>query len=129
MKYYYLAFFETPVRTILAELINYKRGDDPYDDDFFLQFQGNVLDFWESTMGIGPELAKVAIHIHSICVNSALVERLWSLMGFFHTNKRNRLDVNTNLTLHLEKQLFFRKKNLNLFFIYLLLFSIQKSLQ
>ena len=70
LKYYYLAFFGTPPKTILAELISYKRGTDPYDNDSFLQFQGNVLDFWESTMGIGPELAKVAIHIHGICVNS-----------------------------------------------------------
>ena len=93
LKYYYLAFFGTPPKTILAELISYKRGTDPYDNDSFLQFQGNVLDFWESTMGIGPELAKVAIHIHGICVNSASVERLWSSMGFFHTNRRNRLDV------------------------------------
>jgi hypothetical protein len=104
LKYYYLAFFGIPARTILAELINYKRGDDPYDNDSFLQFQGNVLDFWESTIGIGPELAKVAIHIHGICVNSASVERLWSSMGFLHTNRRNRLDVNTNLILHLEKK-------------------------
>jgi hAT family C-terminal dimerisation region len=93
LKYYYLAFFGTPAKTILSELIDYKRGDDPYDDDSFLQFQGNVLNFWESTMGIGQELAKVAIHIHSICVNSASVERLWSSMGFFHTNRRNRLEV------------------------------------
>jgi len=93
LKYYYHAFFGTPAKSILAELINYKRGDDPYDNDSFLQFQGNVLDFWESTMGIGPELAKVAVHIHGICVNSASVECLWSSMGFFHTNRRNRLDV------------------------------------
>ncbi|GES86276.1 hypothetical protein GLOIN_2v1781828 [Rhizophagus clarus] len=51
----------------------WKEGDDPYDNDSFNQFRGNVLDFWESTMEIGPELAK-------------------SSMGFFHTNRRNRLD-------------------------------------
>ncbi|CAB4380184.1 unnamed protein product [Rhizophagus irregularis] len=71
LKYYYFAFFGTSAKTILSELIDYKRGDDPYDDDSFLQFRGNVLNFWESTMGIGQELAKVAIRIHSICVNSA----------------------------------------------------------
>lgn len=87
LKYYYHAFFGTPAKTILSELIDYKRGDDPYDNDSFLHFQGNVFNFWESTMGIGQELAKVAIRIHSICVNSASVERLWSSMGFFHTNR------------------------------------------
>ena len=99
MKYYYLAFFGTPARTILAELIDYKRGDDLYDNDSFSQFRRNVLDFWKSTMGIGLELAKVAIHIHGICVNSASVERLWSSMGFFHTNRRNRLHVCINIFL------------------------------
>ena len=93
LKYYYLTFFRTPAKTILAELINYKREDDLYDNDSFLQFRGNVLDFWESTMEIGPELAKVATHIHGICVNSASVERLWSSIGYFHTNRRNRLKV------------------------------------
>jgi hypothetical protein len=82
LKYYYLAFFGIPARTILAELINYKRGDDLYDNDSFLQFQGNVLDFWESTMEIGSELVKVAIHIYGIYVNFASVERLWSSMDF-----------------------------------------------
>ena len=93
LKYYYLAFFGILAKTILAELVDYKRGNDPYDNDSFLQFRGNVLNFWESTMGIGPELAKVATHIHGICVNSASVERLWSSMGYFHTNRRNRLEV------------------------------------
>ena len=75
-------------------------------------------------MGIGPELAKVAIHIHGICVNSASVERLWSSMGFFHTNRRNRLDVNANLTLLLEKKIiimffFLKKKTWIYFFLFI----------
>ncbi|CAG8755673.1 12761_t:CDS:2, partial [Dentiscutata erythropus] len=41
----------------------------------FLQFNGNLMNYWDSTAGIGPELAKVAIHIHGVCVNSASVER------------------------------------------------------
>ncbi|CAB4419113.1 unnamed protein product [Rhizophagus irregularis] len=64
---------------------------DPYDDDSFAQFKGQLVTFWEFTSGIGPELAKVAIRIHGICVNSASVERLWSSMGYLHTNQRNRL--------------------------------------
>jgi hypothetical protein len=93
LKYYYQAWFDTPSVSILAELIKYKRGEDPYDHNSFLQFKNNLVDFWESTIGIGPELAQIAIHIYGICVNSASVERLWSSMGFFHTNKRNRLQV------------------------------------
>ncbi|CAB4420337.1 unnamed protein product [Rhizophagus irregularis] len=43
-------------------------------------------------MGIGQELAKVAICIHSICVNSASVERLCLLWAFSTLNRRNRLE-------------------------------------
>ncbi|CAG8595456.1 10116_t:CDS:2, partial [Cetraspora pellucida] len=49
-----------------AELINYKREIDPYDIDSFKHFKGNLIDFWESTSGIGPELARVAIRIHEM---------------------------------------------------------------
>src|SRR6185369_3792179 len=89
----YHAFCGKPATSILAELIDYRRGNDPYDYDSFLQFKGNVLNFWESTIGVGPELANVAICIHAVCVNSASVEQLWSSMGYFHTNRRNRLSV------------------------------------
>ena len=74
LKYYYHAFCGKPATSILAELIDYRRGNDPYDYDSFLQFKGNVLNFWESTIGVGPELANVAICIHAVCVNSASVE-------------------------------------------------------
>jgi hypothetical protein len=95
-KYYYEAWFNKRPISILAELVKYKRKEDPYDDDSFAQFKNNLIDFWESTSGIGPELASIAIHIYGICVNSASVERLWSSMGFFHTNRRNRLQVKFN---------------------------------
>jgi hypothetical protein len=93
LKYYYQAFFNSRPSSIVAEMILYKHSDDPYDLETFLQFKGNLVNYWDSTAGIGPELAKVAMHIHSICVNSASVERLWSSMGFLHTNRRNRLKV------------------------------------
>ncbi|CAH1770314.1 932_t:CDS:2, partial [Entrophospora sp. SA101] len=37
------------------------------------------------------ELASVALKIFGICINAASVERMWSSMGFLHTNRRNRL--------------------------------------
>ncbi|CAG8733710.1 2705_t:CDS:2, partial [Cetraspora pellucida] len=40
---------------------------------------------------IKPELGSVALRIHSILVNSASVECLFSSMSFFHTKLRNRL--------------------------------------
>ncbi|GET58860.1 hypothetical protein GLOIN_2v1469334 [Rhizophagus irregularis DAOM 181602=DAOM 197198] len=36
---------------------------DPYNMDSFNQFHGNLVDFWDSTIGINPELAHVAISI------------------------------------------------------------------
>jgi hypothetical protein len=52
------------------------------------------MSFWESCSGHTPELSRLALHLYSICVNAASVERLWSTMGFFHTKRRNRLEVN-----------------------------------
>ena len=94
LKYYYKAWFRLCSHFILSELVRYKRSEDPYDMDSFDQFKGNLFDFWESTSGISPELSRVAIRIHGICVNSTSVERLWSSMGFLHTIRRNRLQVN-----------------------------------
>ncbi|CAB4399228.1 unnamed protein product [Rhizophagus irregularis] len=93
LKFYFESWFNSKPKSILAELIKYKREEDPYDMDSFNQFKGNLVDFWESTSGIGPELARVAVQIHGICVNSASVERLWSSIGYLHTNRRNRLQV------------------------------------
>jgi len=93
LKYYYYAFFNSRPLSIVAEIILYKQGDDPYDLETFLQFKGNLVNYWDSIAGIEPELAKVTMHIHNICVNSASVERLWSSMRFLHTNWQNRLKV------------------------------------
>ncbi|RIA85462.1 hypothetical protein C1645_830775, partial [Glomus cerebriforme] len=53
-------------------------SEDLYDLETFLQFKDNLVNYWDYTAG---ELAKVAIHIHGVCVNSASVERLWSSMA------------------------------------------------
>ncbi|CAG8803419.1 9539_t:CDS:2, partial [Cetraspora pellucida] len=88
LKYYYEAWFNCKPVSILAELIKYKQEIDPYDSESFKQFKGNLMDFWESTEGVGPELARAAIHVHGICINSASVECLWSSMGLLHSNRR-----------------------------------------
>lgn len=75
-------------------MVLYKNEEDPYDIETFLQFNDNLINYWDFTSGVGLELAKLATHFHSICVNSALVERLWSNMSFLHTNRRNHLQVN-----------------------------------
>ncbi|CAG8591455.1 10882_t:CDS:2 [Diversispora eburnea] len=52
-----------------------------YGLDSFKQFNRNLVDFWKSTNGIGPELVHIAIRIHGICINSASVKRLWSILA------------------------------------------------
>ncbi|GBB95911.1 hypothetical protein RclHR1_02640025 [Rhizophagus clarus] len=81
LKYYYESWFGSKSVSILRELVKYKRAEDPYNMDSFNQFHNNLVNFWDSTIGIGPELAHVAIRIHGICVNSALVKRLWSILA------------------------------------------------
>ncbi|RGB24094.1 hypothetical protein C1646_773569 [Rhizophagus diaphanus] len=76
LKYYYESWFGFKLVSILRKLVKYKRAEDPYDMNSFNQFHNNLVDFWNSTIGIGPELACVAIRIHGICVNSS-VEQLW----------------------------------------------------
>ncbi|CAG8805627.1 561_t:CDS:2, partial [Dentiscutata erythropus] len=71
----------------------------PYNDDSFNHFQDELVNFWEFTSAIRFELAKVAIRIHRICVNSVFVERLWSSIGYLYTNRRNRLKPEKVLTI------------------------------
>ncbi|CAB4429287.1 unnamed protein product [Rhizophagus irregularis] len=56
-----------------------------------LKFEENIIDFWESAKGLAPEFSKLALHLFGICVNAALVECLWSNMGFLHSTRRNKL--------------------------------------
>ena len=55
LKYYYKAWFSHKSQTILAEFMQYMKGLDPYDDDSFAQFQGQLIDFQEFTSGIGND--------------------------------------------------------------------------
>ncbi|CAG8482467.1 633_t:CDS:2 [Ambispora leptoticha] len=61
-----LSFALYPRYKFNTELIQYKRGINPYDTELFMHFNGNLVDFWESTEGVGPELARVAIHDETV---------------------------------------------------------------
>ncbi|GBC06624.1 hypothetical protein RclHR1_06990004 [Rhizophagus clarus] len=79
------------------------------------QFGDDVFKFWKYVEGDYKELAGVALRIFGIYVNSASVERMWSFMGFFHTNRRNRLNNDKVLSmskLHISINFSFRKKEL-----------------
>ncbi|CAG8483739.1 25562_t:CDS:2, partial [Dentiscutata erythropus] len=68
-----------------------KKYEYPFDRPTYKQFKGNILKFWEFVSPSTKELGPLAVWLFGICVNAASIERLWSSMGFIHTNRRNRL--------------------------------------
>ena len=89
--YYYQVWFNKMPKKILREYLSYQRENFPFNLETYNQFDGNIIDFWESTVGLTEELSYFALRLFGICINSASVERLWSNMGFLHTKHRNRL--------------------------------------
>jgi hypothetical protein len=94
INYYYEVWFNDRPKSILLEFVKFKRGQYPFDPPTVQQFGQDIMSFWESCSGYTPELSCFALHLYSVCVNAASVERLWSTMGFIHTKRRNRLEVN-----------------------------------
>jgi hAT family C-terminal dimerisation region len=93
INYYYEVWFNDRPKSILLEFVKFKKGKYPFDPPTVQQFGQDIMSFWESCSGYTPELSRLALHLYSVCVNAASVERLWSTMGFFHTKRRNRLEV------------------------------------
>jgi hypothetical protein len=94
LNYYYEIWFGNRPKSILLEFVKFKRGKYPFDPLTVEQFGEDIISFWESCSGCASELSQFALHLYSVCVNAASVERLWSTMGFIHTKRRNRLEVN-----------------------------------
>lgn len=91
--YYYEAWSHNKSRSILREYENFRRGAFPFDDQSINHFKDGVFEFWSWATPTAKELAFVAQRIFGICINAASVERLWSCMGFLHTNRRCQLHV------------------------------------
>ncbi len=96
LTYYYKAWFQKRPTRLLLDFKDYRQKIQPFDDKTFGQFDGDVFKFWNYIRGDYKELASVALRIFRICVNAASVERMWSSMGFLHTNCRNRLNISFN---------------------------------
>lgn len=94
--YYYEAWSHNKSRSILREYEKFRKGDFPFDEQSIGQFKKDIFQFWSWAAPGAKELAFVAQRIFGICVNAASVERLWSCMGFLHTNRRVRLNVSNN---------------------------------
>jgi hypothetical protein len=97
INYFYQVWFGIPPIQILREYLSYQKKVYPFDMKTFSQLNYEVVDFWDLAKGAAPELSRLALHLHGICINSASVERLWSNMGFMHSKKRNRLYVCKNI--------------------------------
>jgi hypothetical protein len=80
----------------LLEFEDYRQKTEPFDDETFDQFGGNVFKFWKYIEGDYKELAGIALRIFGIYVNAASVERMWSSMGFLHTSRHNQLNVSSD---------------------------------
>ncbi|CAG8679568.1 22159_t:CDS:2, partial [Cetraspora pellucida] len=57
LKYYYEAWFNYKLVSILGKLIKYKHETDPYNMESFKHFKRNLIDFWKSTEGQNKVLA------------------------------------------------------------------------
>ena len=79
--------------TLLGELQNYRKQAFPFNNISLKQFRNGILGFWDFVSSYTPDLSAFSTKIYAICINTASVERLFSTMGFFHTNKRNWLGV------------------------------------
>ena len=93
MIYYFCAWFGRMPTTLLGELQNYRKQDFPFNNISLKQFRNGILGFWDFVSAYAPDLSAFSTKIYAICINTASVERLFSTMGFYHTNKRNRLGV------------------------------------
>jgi hypothetical protein len=91
--YYYKAWFGESPRHILFELSEFSEGQYPYDEETYSQFNNDILQFWKYARSHTKELYKVAQRVFSITVNTASIERIFSIMGWLHSPRRNRLKV------------------------------------
>lgn len=74
----------------------------------------NPLRYWRTVLLHAPNLAEFAYRLFSIPPNSATSERVWSLMGNIHTERRNRLSSKktvkmAQITWYIREQLFAKK--------------------
>jgi hypothetical protein len=93
MIYYFCAWFGRMPTTLLGELQNFRKQDFPFNNISLKQFRNGILGFWDFVSAYAPGLSTFSTRLYAICINTASVERLFFTMGFFHTNKRNRLGV------------------------------------
>jgi hypothetical protein len=91
LGYYYRVWSGKEPKCILKEFDNFRLEIYPFDSITWNQFNCDIFRYWCFVCTFTNELGLVACRIFGICVNAASVERLWSCMGFLHSNRHNRL--------------------------------------
>ena len=91
------------VTDLLAELAKYRLGSRPFLGVMTDGGLNSLHDFWNSiqytatSSGAPLQLPALATYIHDIKPHAADPEKTFSLMGFFHSSRRNQL-LNTTTT-------------------------------
>jgi hypothetical protein len=92
-------YSEKDCQDLVTELQAYKSSSPPFNTPL-----GNLAAFkpklWWQSLGANLIIVHLAVFLYDIVPHAATVERLFSLMGWFHNDRRNRLGVDStgNLT-------------------------------
>jgi hypothetical protein len=95
------------------EWLNYQNKEGPFKTESLnnSKLTKTPLRYWRTVLFHAPNLAEFACRLFSIPPNSATSERVWSLMGNIHTERRNRLSPKrtvkmTQVTWYLREKFF-----------------------
>src|SRR6266498_6153689 len=98
------------------EWLDYQNREGPFKAESLdsLILTKNLLRYWRTVLLHAPNLAEFACRLFSISPNSATSERVWSLMGNIHTERRNRLSSKrtvkmAQITWYMREQFFANK--------------------
>ncbi|CAG8563065.1 3418_t:CDS:2, partial [Racocetra persica] len=91
LSYYYKVWFDNNPNCLLRELELYNQQKYPFIEKTFNHFKGDIILWWSYNSGAAPELSHIACQLYGIYITTALVERLFSTMGFLHSPLRNKL--------------------------------------
>ena len=79
-------------RVLCSYLLRYKNEESPFDQPYTINID-NPINWWTSLELNPPHLQKLAIHIFSICPNSASCECRFSICSWLINKRRLRLGV------------------------------------
>jgi hypothetical protein len=78
-------------RLLCSQLLKYRNNESPYNQPYTKE--DNIIKWWISLELTTPYLQQLALHLFSICPNSASCERGFSICGWLSNKRRLRLGV------------------------------------